>query len=54
MNLAHDSEFVGSQDGGPEFISKVKKFVKQFIARNGHADARDPAAILEETAVEFF
>jgi succinoglycan biosynthesis transport protein ExoP len=54
MNLAHDSEFVGSKDGGSEFVSKAKKFVKQFIGWNSRADARDPAAVLEETAVEIF
>ncbi len=55
LNLAHDSEFVGSPDGGNGFISKVKKSIKQLISWNSHADATiDPEAALEETAVESF
>ncbi len=57
MNLAHDSEFAGPPNaGGAQIvghINKVLKLVKQFIGWNDRADA-DPAAVLEETAVETF
>src|SRR5258706_5797999 len=50
MNLAHDSEFVGPPNAGGGFISKLKKV----IGLGDHADAIDPDAALEETAVENF
>jgi polysaccharide biosynthesis transport protein len=55
MNLAHDSEFVGSPEVDTGFLSKVKRRVKELIGWNGRADtAMDPEAALEETAVENF
>jgi succinoglycan biosynthesis transport protein ExoP len=53
MNLAHDSEFAGPPNAGGGPIDKVKQFVKQFISWNDRANA-DPAAVLEQTAVETF
>ncbi len=50
MNLAHDSEFVGSPNAGGGFISKLKKL----IGGSDHVDGTDPDAALEETAVEIF
>jgi len=55
MDLAHDSEFVGSPNAGGGSIEKVVKLVTQSIGWNDHADATiDPDAAREETAVETF
>jgi succinoglycan biosynthesis transport protein ExoP len=49
-NLANDIELVGPSNAGGGFISKVKKL----IGWDDHAEAKDPDAVLEETAVENF
>ena len=55
MNLTEDGEFVGPPDSGDGRISKIKKFAKQLIGWNDHADAPiDPDAAREQTAVENF
>src|SRR6516164_5869671 len=59
MNLAHDSEFVGSAHAGDAqslgHIDTLIKIVEQSIGWNGDADAAiDPDAVLERTAVETF
>jgi polysaccharide biosynthesis transport protein len=54
MNLTHDTEFVGPPKAGVGFINRVKNKVKGILGWSDHADATDPDATLEVTAVENF
>jgi succinoglycan biosynthesis transport protein ExoP len=57
MNLAHDTEFVGSPNAADSKIAKLKNVVKQLIGLKADADTDagiDPEAALERKAVENF
>jgi polysaccharide biosynthesis transport protein len=56
MDLTHDSEFVGPQNAAEGNLAKLKQFIKQLIGwrADADADALDPEAALERTAVEAF